>query len=89
LGRDALGFAGPVAVRCPMISARSPLRSEIICSDRPIILHPIYYDLDTTLRQLGVAWDPNTTWGRVATAVNHPITLRRALWRSLFRRRSR
>jgi hypothetical protein len=56
-------------------------------ADHP--LHPIYYDLDTTLRQLGVAWDPNTTWGRVATAVNHPITLRRALWRSLFRRRSR
>src|SRR4029453_4673484 len=60
-----------------------PFEGEAMLGER------IYFDLDTTLRQLGVAWDPNSTWGRVATAVNHPITLSRALLRRLFRRRSR
>jgi steroid delta-isomerase-like uncharacterized protein len=59
-----------------------PFEGEAMLGER------IFFDLDTTLRQLGVAWDPNTTWGRVATALNHPITLTRALIRSLFRRRA-
>jgi predicted ester cyclase len=41
----------------------------------------IYFDLSTALRQLGVARDPNTVAGMISTALNHPITLARALLR--------
>jgi hypothetical protein len=46
----------------------------------------LYFDLGTSLRQLGVAWDPNTTWGRISMALNHPLTVGRAVVRSLGRR---
>jgi predicted ester cyclase len=46
----------------------------------------IYMDLGTPLRQLGVAFDPNGVRFKIFTAVSHPITLTRALLRSLFRR---
>ena len=42
----------------------------------------IYFDLSTALRQLGVARDPNTTACRIATALNHPVTIARALLRA-------
>ena len=41
----------------------------------------IYFDLFTVLRQLGVARDPNTIAGKVAVALNHPVTFSRALLR--------
>jgi steroid delta-isomerase-like uncharacterized protein len=47
----------------------------------------LFFDLATALRQLGVARDPNTTGGRIATALNHPITVGRALARELLRPR--
>jgi steroid delta-isomerase-like uncharacterized protein len=47
----------------------------------------IFFDLGTALRQLGVARDPNTTAGKVTTALNHPITIGRALLRKLRARR--
>ena len=43
----------------------------------------IYFDLNTALRQLGVAFDPNSTAGKVSTALNHPVTIVRALLRKL------
>jgi steroid delta-isomerase-like uncharacterized protein len=43
----------------------------------------IYFDLSTALRQLGVAHDPNTVAGRLATALNHPLTVGRAVWRQV------
>ena len=46
----------------------------------------IYFDLSTALRQLGVARDPNTVAGKISTALNHPITLGRALLRGAQRR---
>jgi predicted ester cyclase len=48
-----------------------------------------YFDIGTPLRQLGVARDPNTAAGRVATVLNHPIVVLRALLRGLLTRRSR
>ena len=42
----------------------------------------MFFDLGTALRQLGVARDPNTTSGKIATALNHPVTVGRALLRS-------
>jgi steroid delta-isomerase-like uncharacterized protein len=45
-----------------------------------------YFDLGTPLRQLGVARDPNTTGGKIGTAMSHPIVVGRAMIRSLFQR---
>ena len=42
----------------------------------------LFFDLGTALRQLGVARDPGTTSGKIATALNHPVTVGRALLRS-------
>ena len=45
-----------------------------------------YFNLGTPLRQLGVARDPNTTTGQIATALNHPVTVGRAVMGELRRR---
>ncbi|MDQ1391989.1 MAG: hypothetical protein QOF30_966 [Acidimicrobiaceae bacterium] len=42
----------------------------------------IYFDLSTPLRQLGVARDPLTLGGQLTTALNHPVTIARALYRA-------
>jgi steroid delta-isomerase-like uncharacterized protein len=49
----------------------------------------LYFDLGTALRQLGVARDPNTIAGKLTTALNHPLTIGRAVLRNLARRRRR
>ena len=43
----------------------------------------VYFDSATILRQLGIAHDPLTLRGRVATVVNHPLTIGRALVRGI------
>jgi steroid delta-isomerase-like uncharacterized protein len=48
----------------------------------------LFFDLATALRQLGVARDPSTTSGKVATALNHPVTVGRALVRQQGARRA-
>jgi len=44
----------------------------------------IYYDRATVLRQLGVFREPQTLVGRIGLVLNHPLTIARALFRSLF-----
>jgi len=46
-----------------------------------LVCERVYFDPGTILRQLGIAHDPLTTTGRVATVVNHPVTIGRALLR--------
>ncbi|HKG36739.1 MAG TPA: ester cyclase [Solirubrobacterales bacterium] len=46
----------------------------------------IYFDAGTILRQLGVARDPASIGGRIATVANHPLTVGRAVARRLFAR---
>lgn len=46
----------------------------------------IYFDLGTPLRQLGVADDPNSLKGKLVTVLTHPVTITRALLRSVWRR---
>jgi hypothetical protein len=46
----------------------------------------VYFDSATIQRQLGIAHDPLTAWGRLATVANHPVTIGRALVRSVVRR---
>lgn len=48
----------------------------------------VYFDSATILRALGLAHDPLTVTGRLATIASHPITLVRAFGRQLVRRRT-
>ena len=45
---------------------------------RDLICERAYFDRITMFMQLGVARDPNTLGGRVATLLNHPLTIARA-----------
>jgi steroid delta-isomerase-like uncharacterized protein len=53
---------------------------------REIACERVYYDTMTILRHLGIARDPLTLSGRVATLINHPLTIGGAALRSLLRR---
>jgi hypothetical protein len=46
-----------------------------------LVCERVYFDSATILRQLGIAHDPLTLTGRIATVVNHPVTIGRALVR--------
>jgi steroid delta-isomerase-like uncharacterized protein len=54
--------------------------------DRRIACERVYFDAVTILRALGIAHDPLTLKGRVATILNHPITIGRAALRNLLGR---
>jgi steroid delta-isomerase-like uncharacterized protein len=43
----------------------------------------VYFDSATIQRQLGIAHDPLTLRGRIATLANHPVTIGRAMIRSV------
>lgn len=43
----------------------------------------VYFDSATILRQLGIAHDPLKLTGRVATVLNHPLTVGRAVVRQI------
>jgi steroid delta-isomerase-like uncharacterized protein len=50
-------------------------------SDR-LIGERVYFDQATILRQLGLAHDPSSLRGRIALALNHPLTIGRAILRA-------
>jgi steroid delta-isomerase-like uncharacterized protein len=51
-----------------------------------LLCERVYFDVATILRQLGIARDPLTLRGRVATLFNHPLTIGQAVARNLLRR---
>ena len=51
-----------------------------------IVCERVYFDSAAILRQLGIAHDPLTLRGRIATVVNHPVTIGRAVVRQLMGR---
>ena len=51
-----------------------------------LVCERVYFDAATILRQLGIAHDPLTLRGRVATLINHPLTIGRAVGRQVLRR---
>ena len=51
-----------------------------------LVCERVYFDAATVLRQLGIAHDPLTLRGRVATVLNHPLTVGQALARQLLHR---
>lgn len=53
-----------------------------------LVCERVYFDLGTPLRQLGVARDPTSPMGQIATVANHPVTIARALLRSLRQKRT-
>jgi steroid delta-isomerase-like uncharacterized protein len=70
------------AFTCPMtaIFEFAPGTDRITCER-------VYFDAGTILRQLGIAHDPLTRRGRVATMLNHPVTIGGALLRNMARKR--
>ena len=51
-----------------------------------LVCERVYFDSASILRQLGIAHDPLTLRGRVATVVNHPLTVGGAVVRGILRR---
>jgi steroid delta-isomerase-like uncharacterized protein len=51
-----------------------------------LVCERVYFDSATILRQLGIAHDPTSVAGRLATVANHPLTIGRGLVRGLLRR---
>jgi len=51
-----------------------------------LVCERVYFDANTVLRQLGIAHDPLTLRGRLATLANHPLTIGRAVARQVLRR---
>jgi steroid delta-isomerase-like uncharacterized protein len=48
-----------------------------------LVCERVYFDAGTVLRQLGIAHDPLSLRGRVATVFNHPLTIGQALVKRL------
>jgi steroid delta-isomerase-like uncharacterized protein len=51
-----------------------------------LVCERVYFDSATILRQLGIARDPLSLTGRLATLANHPLTVGRAVARQVLRR---
>ncbi len=50
-----------------------------------MICERTYFDIGTPLTQLGVARDPNSHAGKIATALNHPVVIGKAVIRLMLR----
>jgi steroid delta-isomerase-like uncharacterized protein len=48
-----------------------------------LVCERVYFDVNTVLRQLGIAHDPLSVSGRIATVFNHPLTIGQAVLRQL------
>lgn len=51
--------------------------------DGKLACERIYYDRATVLRQLGIFREPDRGLGRVLTPLTHPLTIARAVWRTV------
>ncbi|HYI01125.1 ester cyclase, partial [Hyalangium sp.] len=51
-----------------------------------LVCERVYFDAATILRQLGIAHNPLSLKGRLATALNHPLTVGGAFLRQALRR---
>ena len=57
-----------------------------VFEEERLVCERVYFDAGTVLRQLGIAHDPLSLRGRVATVFNHPVTVGRAISRQLLGR---
>jgi steroid delta-isomerase-like uncharacterized protein len=58
-------------------------------ADEKLAGERIYYDRATLLRQLGLMHDPESGLGRLLTPLLHPVTMARAVLRTVRKRRGR
>jgi steroid delta-isomerase-like uncharacterized protein len=54
-----------------------------VFDEERLVCERVYFDAATVLRQLGIAHDPLSLTGKVATVLNHPLTVGRALVRQV------
>jgi steroid delta-isomerase-like uncharacterized protein len=64
----------------------SRICAMFLFEEERLLCERVYFDAGTVLRQLGIAHDPLTLKGRLATVVNHPVTIGRAVAGRLLRR---
>jgi steroid delta-isomerase-like uncharacterized protein len=57
----------------------------LFAEDR-LVCERVYFDRGTVMRQLGVAREPDSVTGRLATVANHPLTIGRAVLRRVTKR---
>jgi steroid delta-isomerase-like uncharacterized protein len=57
-----------------------------VFEEERLVCERAYFDSATILRQLGIAHDPLKLRGRIATVLNHPVTVGGALARAALRR---
>ena len=63
-------------------SVELPLVAIFTFHEADLVCERAYFDRIGLLIQLGVGRDPNSTAGRIATLLNHPVTVARAALRS-------
>jgi len=63
-----------------------PLIIVFVFEGEAMVCERTYFNIGTPLQQLGVARDPNSRSGKIATMANHPWTISKALARKAFRR---
>ena len=60
--------------------------SIFVFEEDRLVCERAYFDSATILRQLGIAHDPLKLHGRIATVLNHPVTIGTALARNHIKR---
>ena len=64
-------------------SFRCRMAAFFLFEEDRLVCERVYFDSATILRQLGVAHDPSSLAGRVTTLAAHPVTVGRALVRTI------
>ena len=82
---DLLGtHLGPLRALPPTGRAfRCRMSAHFVFEGERLVCERVYFDSATILRQLGIAHDPLKLSGRVATVLNHPVTIGRAVVRQV------
>ena len=81
---DARNASGPVRGLPPTgrtFSCR--MMAFFLFEEDRLVCERVYFDTATILRQLGIAHDPLSLRGRIATVLNHPLTIGRAVIRGV------
>ena len=66
-------------------AVRSRMTAYFLFEDDRLVCERVYFDQLTLLQQLGLAHEMTSVAGRVSTLVTHPVTVGRAVLRSLRR----
>jgi steroid delta-isomerase-like uncharacterized protein len=69
-------------------SFRCQMTALFVFEGEQLVCERVYFDKLTILRQLGLARDPRSPLGRLTLALNHPLTITRAIVKALRARRA-